>query len=159
MRGNTARIADLYDRLAERNIRALILLGSPEQTHRVLARIADDNETRLGYPVFSFFSQDDMMGTEALSDLVLDFAALDERVDTQELPDEALQPLTAEVPELLYRVIRYAYNLPAPLPPDGNLSVHLSKMAGAEWKVLPYIDAETGMHPKNHFVIEKSAAK
>jgi hypothetical protein len=44
---------------------------------------------------------------------------------------------------------------------DKHVSAPLSQQEvpanSGKWKIFPYIDAETGMHPVNHFVISKDA--
>ncbi|GMO57706.1 MAG: hypothetical protein Ta2A_03190 [Treponemataceae bacterium] len=159
-RGSTARIADLYEKIADGRLRALILAGSPEQTNRVLAKINEDRETALGYTIVSISSQDDVIGTEAVSDIVLDFAhtALTAQADLGEsgLPEETEQSGAEYLSEIIVDMAAYFYNIPAPLPPDSELPLHLEKMLGETWSVKPFIDSETGMRSLNHFVIEKN---
>jgi hypothetical protein len=160
--GDSGRISDLYGALKSRRIRGLILLGAPERTHAVLARLRDDHaapapETVGGYPIFSLFPQDDVLGTEAGADVVLDFAAAFKDADAGETLKIDAQRFAEEVPEILAKAVRYIYALPEPPQPDANLAAGVSRMLGGEWNVLPYIDAETGMHPANHFVVERVA--
>jgi hypothetical protein len=150
---NAVRISSLGDKLEGLDLAGIVTLGSPERTHSALA--AFQERTGGGYPVISLFPQDEILGTEALSDLVIDFEIEEGGIEAEKNSEKKLMELLKDTPVLLGRVIYYVSLLPAPPPKDGNLYTHAIQMAGQGWKVLPYIDAETGMHPVNHFVITK----
>ena len=161
--GSTARISLLYDKLIAYNLAGIVLLGSPENTHSVLARLQDADG---GIPVVSLFSQDDQMGTEALSCLVFDFEAgeppgehaLEEgTISLDEVLETEFARYIDDVPSLLSRVVYYVSLLDSPLAKNAELRVHALQMLGSGWNILPYIDAETGMHPVNHFVLAKAS--
>jgi hypothetical protein len=159
--GNTARISLFPGKLSEYNLAGIVLLGSPAGTHSALAYL-QDTET-VHFPVVSFFSQDDELGTEALSDLVIDYAFVEASVeDIAANPDIALDisaqkfdELLPFIPELLGHTVYYLSLLNSPLPKNADLRIHAAQMAGKGWKILPYIDAETGLHPINRFIIAK----
>jgi hypothetical protein len=161
--GSAARISLLYDKLIAYDLAGIVLLGSPENTHSALARLQDAYG---GIPVVSLFSQDDQMGTEALSCLVFDFeageqppdeSALDTEPSLEEVTETAFARYIDDSPSLLSRVVYSVSLLDSPLAKNAELRVHASQMLGSAWNVLPYIDAETGMHPVNHFVLAKAS--
>ena len=162
--GSSARISLLYDKLIAYNLAGIVLLGSPENTHSALARLQDADG---GIPIISLFSQDDQMGTEALSCLVFDFEASEppsgehaleeEVISLDEVSETEFARFIDEVPVLLSRVVYYVSLLDAPPAQNAELRVHAEHMLGSGWNILPYLDAETGMHPVNHFVLAKAS--
>jgi hypothetical protein len=156
--GGASRVSLLYDKLTAYNLAGVVLLGSPENTHYALGKLQDSYG---GVPVVSLFSQDDQMGTEALSCLVFDFEAKNERqsedIAFEDVLETEFQQYSEDVPFLLTRVVYYVSLLDSPLSKNGELRVHAQQMFGSEWNILPYVDAETGMQPVNHFVIAKAA--
>ncbi|MCH5295279.1 MAG: hypothetical protein J1F14_05205 [Treponema sp.] len=149
------RIMNLYDLVNERNVRGIITLGAPENTHYMLARLQDDWEGIGRYRFFSFFPQDDILGQEATCDFVLEY----ERGVTDEASDgETEQHIDDDTAELLLRAVRYMAELPAPLPSDNDLQIHVQTMAGNRG-VRRYVDNETGIQSRNHFVMEQQLVK
>lgn len=137
----------LPDLLADWNIRALIFIGAPEKTHEVLAGLKSSGAD---YPIFSFFPQDDVLGTEWASSLVFDgdpsFFALSE--------DDGILFLD-EIPPLVKTVL-------------GSLDIYDEKSFAAAarieladlfvpdgWMLTPYIDPETSLKAENHFILTK----
>jgi hypothetical protein len=148
--GNTVRFS--FDKLDGLELAGLVLLGSPEKTHLALA--AFQKKSGGGYPVVSLFPQDDVLGTEAFSDLVFDFE-IESGIETEEDSGRRLRELQDDTPGLLERAVYYVSLLRESLPKNADLFVHASQLAGPGWEVKPYIDAETGMHPVNHFVVAR----
>lgn len=70
------RVSKLKDLLKNQKLCGLIILGQVENMHYSLNTIKEEMKTdgNIEYPIFSFFSQDDMLGTEAACDLVIDFS-------------------------------------------------------------------------------------
>jgi len=167
--GSSTRITALVSKLEDVQLAGMVLLGAPENTHRALAALEDTYAIpaheargaavfRRNIPVISLFSQDDVLGTEALSDLVFDFEIEESGADNttlEALSEQKLQEFVADTPQLLARVIYYISLLQSPPLQNSDLPVHAAQMAGSEWRIQPYIDAQTGMHPVNHFVITK----
>jgi hypothetical protein len=161
--GSAARISLLYEKLIAYNLRGIVLLGSPENTHSALAKLQDAFG---GVPVVSLFSQDDQMGTEALSCFVFDFEARElpnehaleeEAISLDEVSEIEFARYIDAVPSLVSRVVYYVSLLDSPPAKNAELRVHAAQMLGSGWNILPYIDAETGMHPVNHFVLVKAS--
>ena len=128
------RISNLYDMVNARNIKGIVLLGAPENTHYTLAKLQEFWENDMPYPVFSLFPQDDMLGMESTCDFVLDY----ER--------------TAE--DILVSAIKYIADLPerSHLPADEEIHAHVHQIVGKP--VRRYTDSETGLQAINHFVME-----
>ena len=141
------RVSNLREVAEKNNIRAMILLGAPEDTHLTLVRIIEGWDEKPPFNIFSLFPQDDVLGEEFSCNFVLDFEAasgvvLDE--ERQKVDDEALY--------VLCQAVEYAALLPYVLKVDGDLQSHVQAIVGSK-KVLRYTDSETGIQSKNHFVI------
>lgn len=149
--GVLGRISSLPDILSEKNIQALIIVGAPESTHRALALLQDRSEIdeKYRFPVYSLFPQDDILGIEAGSHVVIDFAQFGSGHTMGE--EVGLQHLDL-VPEIILSVIKNASNFPENASSSSLLNF-LKKTLGANWKVDLKIDPETGLRSKNHFTI------
>src|SRR5574344_1171281 len=155
-KGNSARISELYYMINEKNIKGILLLGAPENTNSVLARIQDDWNGKPPYPVFSLFPQDDVLGMEATCDFVLDY----ERSAKEDvLNEETTLSIDKNIEKILINSVRYIAELPASLPLDKDLSTHVQQIVGEDKKVRRFTDSETGLQSMNHFVIEKAQKK
>jgi hypothetical protein len=161
--GSTARISNLSSIMKDKNCRALITLGAPEYTHKALAKIQDDN---LDCLVFSLFSQDDVLGTEAGSFLVFDFAEeeliLSDETDVSsntEITEDAIKSLTNDtelkhLDKMNYLVSKVVETLknPSELKNKEILQV-ATGIFGKDWEVSSFLDTDTGLRAKNHFVL------
>lgn len=161
--GSTARISNLSSIMKDKNCRALITLGAPEYTHKALAKIQDDN---LDCLVFSLFSQDDVLGTESGSFLVFDFAEeelilSDETDDSSntEITEDAIKSLTNDtelkhLDKMNYLVSKVVETLknPSELKNKEILQV-ATGIFGKDWEVSSFLDTDTGLRAKNHFVL------
>lgn len=155
MRGNSARISDLTDMLEEDEVMGLVVVGAPEGTHRVLAALQDTELNRAYYPVISLMPQDDILGIEAGSDIVIEYVPASA---TEELVEES-GVYQENVPQLIARVAYYLTLFPSDyfggFQQDLELLTHARQLAGSQWNVSRYIDPETGLCPMNHFVIDR----
>jgi hypothetical protein len=148
------RIALLYDKLAEYDICGLIVIGAPENTHRVLARLQDSWGTAApAYPVIMLSPQDkEPLGIEAGADLVLDFVAKSDEFAV----DEQTSQMPVEMSEILFALIRHIYSLKETFDPaTSNVAESGKELLGDAWEIAPYTDPETGLYAINHFVIGK----
>ena len=143
-----SRIMNLHDMANEKQLKGIILLGAPENTHYMLAKLQDDWDNLPPYNIFSFFPQDDILGEESTSSLILEHTRSED--DTAE---ETELKVDAETVDLLLRAVRYMLELPGPLPLDSDLIAHVQHIAGNH-KVHRYTDSETGLQAINHFVME-----
>ncbi len=152
MHGSNARISDLYTKLEDKKVRGILLLGAPENINRPLARLQDEWEDKVPYPVFSFFPQEEILAMEATCDFILDY----EHSDDEELAEEENQVMNEKnLPKILTNTIRYMTELPGPLPKDEDLAEHVQQIIGKDKKLRRYIDGETGIPSINHFVMER----
>lgn len=148
--GDAERISMLPDLIADVNICGLLLIGSPERAHASLARFQDNNRT---WPVFSLFSQDDILGTEAGSDLVLDYSPV--KSNDTELVEEAVIELSSDLPELLVSTVKAMQTVKTVPVSSPELKVLVQSIAGTTWRIANYVDPETGLTSINHYIIEK----
>jgi hypothetical protein len=169
MVGSVGRISSLYKILDENQVCALILLGAPERTYAVLGKLRDGWGQSTGYPVISFFPQDDVLAMEAECDLVID--AVGEVESESELESEIAaadgkgsDPSARnidDIPDILINALDYV--LSQKIPPDRTnpaaaaaaYATEAANLMGTKWKSLPYVDTESGLHSVNHFIIEK----
>ena len=145
------RISSLADRIEDKNLAGMIILGSPEGLHIALSKIQDKTEDgKISYPVFTFFSQDDVLGSESTSDFVLDYAHKTNTIDgevTDFIPDfDAAKILTNAIAEMI--------ELREPLKADNNLLPFVQKLLDKNRTIIRYVDGETGLQSINHFIFE-----
>jgi len=149
--GVSGRISSLPDILAGKKIKALIILGAPEGTHRALAVIQDRSLTDPSYsfPVLSLFPQDDVLGIEAGSHAVIDFAPFG---SGQSMGEEAgLQHLDL-IPSILLLTIKKVSEFPQAAS-SAQIQKFITSMLGSSWQTDLSIDPETSLRSKNHFLI------
>lgn len=142
----------IFDYLDGYDLMALIMVGSPERIHYSLADLQD---AEVDYPVFSIFPQDDVVGTEAGSFLVLDWEA-----SASEEGDENLENagFTGDLGNILIPLIHT-------IKGDIRKGLHenaanFSEALTVEMKehlpgltIKHYVDPETGIKAYNHFVL------
>jgi len=148
--GTKSVAAELPLYLDKKNVRGIILLGAPENTNYGVAHLQDMYDRRHSFPVFSFFSQDDVLGMEGTADFVLD-KAQEADIDGA-VTDESGQLFVKEVPDMIRRSIKYMLSLNAPLAKDKDLYTHLKNIVG-KVSVSHYVDPESGLQSVNHFVM------
>ncbi len=147
--GVKGRISSLPDILMEKKLRAVYIVGAPEGTHRALATMQDKKESALDIAVFSLFPQDDVLGIESGSDIVIDFGQFYSPSAMSE--EGGLEHLNL-VPEILHSLIKKESLF------DRNFSSKekknfLEKSLGLAWNVETSVDLQTGLRSKNHFDI------
>ena len=145
------RISSLADRVEDKNLAGMIIMGAPEGFHIALSKIQDKAEDgKISYPVFTLFSQDDVLGSESSSDFVLDYAHKTNSLDgevTDFIPDfDAAQILINAITEMI--------ELREPLKADNNLLQFVQKLLDKNRKIIRYVDGETGLQSINHFIFE-----
>ena len=149
-RGSRSVAAELPLLVGEKKLRGLILLGAPENTHFGIAHLQDKYDGTFPFPVFSFFSQDDVSGTEGTADIVLD--------KTQEtgtdgiIKNESEQTFVKEVPDFVRRSVAFMLSIDGALAKNNDLVTYLKKIVGKD-KLRRYVDPESGLQSVNHFVL------
>lgn len=149
MRGSTARISLLTTAVEDTELAGIILLGAPESTHRSLAKLQDKNGGEYPYPVYSFFPQDDVLGSESTADFVLDYA---QKTDLLQAEEQLESDFDAD--NLLANAIETMLNPQEPIPADSDLRSFVQKLVGSGRTIRPYTDGETGLQAQNHFIFE-----
>ncbi len=145
-------IADFNNGLDLSNVSALLTLGAPDGTHVALAALQD-----AGYDmqVFSVFSQDDVLGAEAGSTLVIDYSiSQSEQQEDYELLGEIDLSYPGDVFSVLSPLINVGLNwdnvketgllIPA-------LRTEYAKKTNCDFFV--YVDPQTGLRAENHYVL------
>lgn len=145
------RISSLADRIEDKNLAGMVILGAPEGLHIALSKIQDKSEDgKIHYPVFTFFSQDDVLGSESTSDFVLDYAHKTNTIEgevTDFIPDfDATLILTNAISSMI--------ELREPLKADSSLAGFVQKLLEKNRTVIHYVDGETGLQSINHFIFE-----
>ncbi|MCR5699596.1 MAG: DUF3798 domain-containing protein [Treponemataceae bacterium] len=148
--GGAGRISNLSYYVEENNCKALITLGAPEYTHKALARIKDAERDCF---IISLFSQDDVLSTEADSDVVIDFVEPEKTVEMEvEIAEEASMQHIEKTQFILERTIKSVSG--ENLFKESSIQEVISKLYGQDWKVGSYVDSSTGLKAKNHFVLK-----
>ncbi|MCR4734388.1 MAG: hypothetical protein K5829_05240 [Treponema sp.] len=135
---------------ASRDYCAVVILGAPENTHISLARLQDEWNMQLPFPIAALFPQDDVLGLEATCDFVLD------RQQSGEMTDEAFSHnddfIAEKAPLILCQTIDYMTKLGTSLPKDSSVQANILQMLDGE-NLAHYLDPETGLQSINHFII------
>ncbi len=145
------RVSSLADKVEDKSLAGMIILGAPEKIHVALSKIQDKNENgKIPYPVFTLFSQDDVLGSESTSDFVLDYAHKTNTIEgevTDFIPD-------FDASSILTNAITQMIELREPLKADKNLINFVQGLLDKNRKVDHYVDGETGLQSINHFIFE-----
>lgn len=150
-RGNKYYISELKNILKDKDLCGIILLGAPEGTNNAILRIEDLYGGIKAFPVFSFFSQDELLGMEFASDFVLD-KAMKANI-TGVVEEEVSHEPVENISNILIRSVECMTMLEQPLTKDKNL-LDIVKYIVQEDKIHRYSDLDTGLYSINHFVLE-----
>ncbi|MEE1182358.1 MAG: hypothetical protein UHY90_08915 [Treponema sp.] len=142
------RISNLRSMAENVNLKGIVVLGAPEGSHYTFASIRDSHDNSPDINIFSFFPQDDVLGQEGTCSFVLD----QESAGVMKMEEEG-QKMDKDIFSLLVSSVRYAAILPGELPSDSELHAHVQTIAGKR-KVHRYVDGESGIQSRNHFVME-----
>lgn len=145
------RISSLVDKVEDKSLAGMIILGAPEGLHIALSKIQDKSEDgKISYPIFTLFSQDDVLGTESTSDFVLDYAHKTNTIEgevTDFIPD-------FDAASILVNCISEIIELREPLKADSSLPAFVKKLLDKNRNLVHYVDGETGLQSINHFIFE-----
>lgn len=157
MAAGKARVSSLVNLLEDKNPAGILILGAPDGMHIALSKLQDNSEEKgLSYPVFSFFSQDDVLGSEATADFVLDYAHKADNLSaeteaTEFIPDFDLCGLLDSAILAMAEMHPETENEPKEYK---NLSAFVAGLFGGKRTITHYIDGETGLQSINHFIFE-----
>lgn len=137
----------------ERELAGVVILGAPEKTHIALAKNQDKWNQKVPYAVVALFPQDEGLGLESTCDFVLDKGQTGHFQNIGENGTEEIESATIkEAPEILINTINYIQKIKGHLDCDSKIQQHAKQMF-KNFKVLHYIDTETGLPSVNHFVL------
>lgn len=133
------------------SIAGIITLGAPENTHYALAKIQDS-----GYEncIFSVFSQDDIMGTEAGSTLAIDYA-----LTTPQTQDyNALEEVNLSYPDNIFPVISPLINASLNWENANKNELFIPALRNryqntTQCDLSIYIDPQTKIRSENHYIL------
>jgi len=128
-----------------------VSLGAPENTYRALTKLQDQWQTSSPFPVVSIFPQDDILGIEHTSSIVLN--QIQNAESEENFITESENHTMADADILLKSVCEYLILLDGTPEKDASLAAHVKQMLPGR-KIRRYTDSETGLYSINHFVIE-----
>lgn len=149
-RGNKNYITFLRDFVADKDLKGIVMLGAPEGTHVAIARMQDECNGRLSYPVISLFSQDEVVAMEDSADFVLDKS---QKMEINGLSSEGSESQNSQIFEIVENSVKYVSYADAPFAKTNRLYEIVRKIAAGQ-KVARYADSQTGLIAINHFVLE-----
>ena len=150
-RGNKYFISELKNILKDKDLCGIVLLGAPEGTNNAIAKIEDSYDGEKPFPVFSFFSQDELLGMEYVADFVLD-KEMKANI-SGEVEEEAVQEPIADFAKIVIHATKSMVMLERPLKKDKNLQGFVEYIV-LDNKINRYVDPDTGLYSINHFVLE-----
>lgn len=144
---------DLFNILDDDSIQVegFVSLGAPEKTYRALTRLQEKWNGQIPFPVISIFPQDDILGIEDTSSIVINQIQKAETEDN--LVTESEQTDINDADQILENVCEYILRLSGSPERDAALAAHIKQMLPGK-KIHRYTDSETGLYSINHFVIE-----
>ncbi len=145
--------SDLFNILDDNSldIAGFISLGAPEKTYRALTRIQDQWNGQIPFPVISMFPQDDILGIEDTSSIVIN--QVQKAESDENMITESEETGVQDAEEILANAVSYILDLTGAPEKDAALATHVRQMLPGK-KVHRYTDSETGLYSINHFVIE-----
>lgn len=129
----------------------IVILGAPENTHKALVKLQDQWQGEIPFPVISLFPQDDTLGIEDTSTIVID--KLQKAEMDSSMITESEQQTVSDGAELVSSVVNYILKMDNAPSKDEYLGLHAKQMLPGR-SVRRYSDSETGLYSINHFVIE-----
>lgn len=129
----------------------VITLGAPDRTHVSLARFQDFWKQNVPCVVVALYPQDDVLGIEATSDIVIEKAQVADMTGT--IVEEAGDTIDiSDVSQVVASTVGYIQYIDSSLKKDANLQKHVQQMLKNK-KLHRYSDPETGLQSVNHFVL------
>ena len=144
-----SRISGVQDHFENPRTRGMIILGAPEGLYTSVAKVLEQDPT---YKILSLFPQDDVLGTQSVSHLVLSAPANNEVIE-QELAisdDEALIILDKGITYMRDKIFVAGYKIPN----QSELRAEVQEIFGDKFQIMPFMDPETGIRASNHFEIK-----
>lgn len=130
-------ITNLTGLVSNIDLKGIILLGAPPNTSVAISRLISMWGGALPYPVLNLAPLDDVSGSEATSDIVIDFNS------DKTSPSSVLDILINSIRSCIYAEGSYKR--------EPSLLQLAAMIAGDS--VTPFIDSSTGLRSVNHFVL------
>ncbi len=136
----------------------LLTIGAPEGAHYALANLQD---SVFEGQIFSVFSQDDILGTEAGSTLVIDYSISQ---SAQEEGLETLGEIDLSYPDDVFNVVSPLINAGLLWNDLGETGLFVSALRSSyarntECDFYVYIDPQTGLRSENHYVLTQKESE
>ncbi len=152
MKGTVARVSSLVTLLEDKNLCGIISIGAPDGMHSALSKLQDKIEDgKFNFPVFSFLSQDDILGTEAVSDFVLDYAHKESGLEEE---TALVMPIDFDITQMLNNAVLAIIAKKGPLDQNTALAPIVQTIIGKDHPISHYVDTDTGIQSRNHFIFE-----
>lgn len=148
-RFDTAFYAELTD--SEKDVEGVILLGAPDYTNRALGKNIDFWKQEVPYTVVSLFPQDDISGMQGTCDLVID------KTQVSDIAGNLMEEEGAELDysDIIEKTLDFVLACESSLPLKDKLTLkEYAQIMLPGYSLHAYIDPETGIQFKNHFIIE-----
>lgn len=144
---------DLYNLLDDDalDIKGFVSLGAPEKTYRALTKLQDKWGGQIPFPVISLFPQDEILGIEDTSCIVIN--QIEKAESEENMITESVHGGVEDADQILVNAVNYIKLLKGSPEKDAALAVHVKQMLPGK-KIHRYTDSETGLYSINHFVIE-----
>ncbi|MBQ5780571.1 MAG: hypothetical protein IIW10_01305 [Spirochaetaceae bacterium] len=144
------RISMVEDHFENPRTRGMITMGAPEGLHTPLARVLEKDPT---YKIISLFPQDDILGSQSVSHLVLSAPV------NSEIIEQELTVSDADISLILDKCIVYmrdkVFSPEYKIPNQSELRKEVMEVFGDEFDITPFMDPETGIRASNHFEIKR----
>lgn len=155
MSGKYERISKIESYIKDNEeLAGLVIFGAPEKTNKTLAEMMDEQESgRFPFPVVSFFPQDDILGTQYTSDLVIDYSGNSE--SSEDLENETVHVIpNFDTAKAISRTILAMIRNKGPFETNDALIDTAKEIIGEGHSVSRYVDSETQIPAMNHFTFE-----
>lgn len=137
------------------DLKGIIFLGAPDDTHEVLSKYQEMYGGEIPFPVISLFPQDNVLGQEATCTLIIDYerSAVEDKTE-----NEVQHTTTIDAEEIFANTVRYLANLEGKFIKGKEIGAELKsiakEIAGDDKHVRRYVDSGSGMQSLNHYTVE-----
>lgn len=153
-RFDTAFYSEITD--SDKQVAGIVLLGAPDYTNRALGKNIDFWKQSVPYAVVSLFPQDDISGMQGTCDLVVDKNQVSDiagNFEEEEVESENRRDL--DYMDIIEKTFDFVLACEGPLPLKEKLTLKdYAQVMLPGYELHAYIDPETGIQFKNHFIIK-----
>lgn len=149
MHGSNAYISRLSKLLDGRDIEGIVILGAPEGTQKAFTRLSASYGGRFPFGIISLFSQDEVLGMEHFSTIMVDKFT---RATLDDINAEAESEKISGAQEMIFRSISVLTSY-SEFTDDSSL-INAAKYITGNKEIKRYEDPVTSLVCVNHFVME-----